>query len=166
MQSADLIPLLAMTLDERLLLFTKEVIDIGGTIYTKEMLKRFTAFWSEPDRARKPKMRYEREKTWKTAMRLQKWAQNNYDGIVCLLTAGEKTIAEKRKAFAESMHPFVGVYHRDTLNEFYRWYSMPENKTNPEYLRWELLEFWDLSTKLAAWADREAKRKARQDERT
>lgn len=155
-----------MTLDERSEIFAKEVIEIGGTIYTKEMLKRFIGFWSEPDRARKPKMRYERETTWETGRRLARWGKNNFDKIPCFLTASEKTIAEKRRTFAESMKPFVGVYHRDTLNEFYRYYSMPENKTNPEYLRWELLEFWDLSTKLAAWADREAKRKAKNDERT
>ena len=150
-----------MTLDERADKFAKEVVEVGATIYTKRMLDRFIEHWTEPDRAKKPKMRFEKEKTWEIGRRLARWARNNFDSIPCFLTVSEKTIAEKRKAFAESMKPFVGVYHRTTLNEFYRWYSMPENKTTPVYLRWELLEFFDLSSQLASWADREAKRNAK-----
>lgn len=148
-----------MTLEERVEKFRKEIFIVGSTIYTNQLLTNFFEYWSEPNRSRKPKMRFELEKTWALGKRLAKWANWNYDGIVCFLSASEKTVAEKRRAFAESMKPFVGVYHRDTLNEFYRWYSMPENKANPVYLRWELMEFFDLSTQLASWADREAKRK-------
>lgn len=148
-----------MSVDERVDKFTQEVLEIGGVLYTKEMMRRFIDFWTEPDRSRKPKLRFEKQKTWRTSLRLAKWANSNYDRIICFLSVSEKTIAEKRKALAEQMRPFLSIYTRSMLNEFYRFYSQPENKINPQYLRWELMEFWDLSTQLASWADREAKRK-------
>lgn len=41
--------------------------------YDKKMLREFYDYWSEPDRAAKPKMRFEKEKTWSLERRLERW---------------------------------------------------------------------------------------------
>lgn len=46
-----------MDIEERSELFRKEIEDVGGLVYTKEMLSRFFMYWSEP--SKKKKMRYE-----------------------------------------------------------------------------------------------------------
>lgn len=43
------------------------------TKYDKKMLREFYEYWSEPDRAAKPKMRFEKEKTWSLERRLERW---------------------------------------------------------------------------------------------
>ena len=148
-----------MTIEEREQKFRKEVQAIGGTIYTQEMLRRFSEHWTEPDRAPgvRQKMKFEKEKTWHTGRRLATWARNNYDGIQCYLTESQKTIAEKRHSFAVSLEPYLAQYGRDLLNAFYAHYAMPENKPKPEKLRWEDFEFWSLETKLKQWAERNEK---------
>lgn len=45
--------------------------------YGKEMIRDFYDYWSEPDRAAKPKMRWEKEKTWGLERRLGRWRRNN-----------------------------------------------------------------------------------------
>lgn len=44
--------------------------------YGKEMVRDFYNYWSEPDRAAKPKMRFEKEKTWSLERRLETWNRN------------------------------------------------------------------------------------------
>lgn len=146
-----------MDLPDRIEKFSKEVQAVGGTIYTPLMLQRFTEHWTEPDRAKKPKMRFEKQKTWKTAGRLRVWSQKNYDRIVCFLTDSERTVAEKKREFVKHLEPYRATYSREILNGFYRHWSQPENKRGAQYLRWELEEFWDVGTRLAAWAERENK---------
>lgn len=148
-----------MTLELRMAEFRKEVLDIGGTIYTKQMLDRFIALWTEPNRAKKPKMRFELEKTWKISLRLATWAKNNYDDIECYLTDAEKTIEQKKREFIKALDPFLKTYDRDILNGFYRHWGQPENKRMPMRLRWECEKFWDLKNRLATWALREEQRK-------
>lgn len=143
-----------MDLSERSENFKKQVFEVGGTIYTKKMLDRFVEHWTEPDRAKKPKMRFEKEPTWETGRRLAFWARRNYDNIPCFLSAKERTIIQKKMDFAAKLQPFVTKYHRDILNAFYRHWTQPENKMVPEYIRWEKEEFWDLPQRLATWADR------------
>lgn len=139
--------------------FRKEVVEVGGAIYTKEMIKHFLERWTEPDRAKKSKMRFEREKTWETGRRLAMWARNNYNDIECFLTDAEKTIEQKKREFIKALDPFLKTYDRDILNGFYRHWGQPENKRIPTRLRWECEEFWHLGTRLAAWAAREEKLK-------
>jgi hypothetical protein len=131
--------------------FKRQIQAIGGTLYTQEMLTRFFLYWSETDRAKKPKMRWEKEKTWHTGRRLALWARNNYDGIQCFLNDAQKTIAQKRHAFAVSLEPFLPKYGKETLNAFFAYWAMPENKPVPQMLRWEGEEFWSLDTKLNQW---------------
>lgn len=45
--------------------------------YGKEMLNEFYVYWSEAHK-RLPRLKWEEEKTWETALRLQRWASNNY----------------------------------------------------------------------------------------
>jgi hypothetical protein len=131
--------------------FKKQVFQVGGLIYTKQMLDNFTAGWTEPGKGNNPKMKFEKQKTWSTSLRLKKWAHNNYDKIVCYLTDGEKTIKQKQQALALAMEPLKDKHTKETLNAFYRYWSMPENKPEPQYIRWELEEFWDLSQRLNSW---------------
>jgi len=41
--------------------------------YDKQMLRDFYDYWSEPDRSTKPRMRWEKEKTWSLERRLDRW---------------------------------------------------------------------------------------------
>lgn len=45
--------------------------------YGKVMIRDFYDYWSEADRAAKPKMRFEKEKSWELERRLGRWARNN-----------------------------------------------------------------------------------------
>ena len=45
--------------------------------YGKDMLREFLLYWSEPNKS-KSKMRFEMEKTWSLARRLERWASNNF----------------------------------------------------------------------------------------
>jgi hypothetical protein len=143
-----------MNLSEREKAFRRQVQEIGGTIYTQEMLNRFISYWIETDRAKKPKMRFEKERTWRTDLRLALWARNNYDKIVVYLTESEKTIAQKKHSFAVSLEPFLEQYGRETLNAFYKFWSQPENKPNPTMIRYESEHFWSNEARLDQWVKR------------
>ena len=104
-------------------------------------------------------MKWEIQKTWSTKKRLAYWARVNYDGIQCFLTEGEMSIVRKRHAFAVSLEPYLEKYGKTILNQFYLHWSQPENKKNPEYLRWEGQEFWSLEVRLSQWAEREPLKK-------
>ncbi len=144
-----------MDIEERSELFRKEIEDVGGLIYTKELLSRFYLYWSEP--SKRKKMRYEMEKTWDLSRRLALWARNNYDNIQCFLSESQKTIKQKRHAFAISLEPYLPKYGRDVLNAFFNDWTTPENKPNPAKLRWEEQQFWGLETKLQEWVARNEK---------
>lgn len=46
--------------------------------YGKQMIRQFYDYWSEGNRAPKPKMKWELEKTWELSKRLARWANNNF----------------------------------------------------------------------------------------
>lgn len=48
------------------------------TKYDPLMRQDFISYWTEPDRAPNPKMKFEKEKTWDTGRRLARWAANNF----------------------------------------------------------------------------------------
>ena len=60
----------------------KEIVYSYSNKYPKEMLDEFYNHFSELDRAKNPKMRWEKEKTWEIEKRLVKWANNDYSGIM------------------------------------------------------------------------------------
>lgn len=145
-----------MTIEERKENFRKEVYEIGETLYSKRMLEEFFGKWSEKNRAKgkAQKMRFELEKTWETSKRMAYWARRT-NGHNPYLSSYEKTIAEKRRHFANELKPYLPHYGPDMLNSFYRYWAQPENKAKPEFLRWENEDFWDLSTRLKTWHERE-----------
>ncbi len=141
-----------MDLQSRMAKFRAEVMAVGATVYTQLMLDNFINYYSQPDGAKKPKMAWEKKRQkvgWKHESQLKAWATRNIDGIQCYLTEGQKTIAEKRQAFAKSLEPYMQQYGREFLLEFYRYWSVPENVPDPQYLRWEKEPYWELATRLA-----------------
>lgn len=46
-------------------------------VYGRDLLNDFYAYWTEPNKS-KTKMRYELEKTWDVARRLNTWSRNNF----------------------------------------------------------------------------------------
>lgn len=139
------------SLQEREEEFRRHVYDVGGTLYTKKMLDLFSDKWTEPDRGKRTKMRFEKEKTWRTSGRLATWARNNYDKIKCLLSEEERTSQIRRRDFANSLQPFLKEYGREMLNRFYAYWSQPNEGG---YLRWEDEDFWELETRLQEWKTR------------
>lgn len=134
--------------------FRKHVYDVGGLIYTKRMLEEFIRSWSEANRAKTPKMKFEKEATWETDLRLANWARRNYSKIPCYLTESQKTIKHKKHELSLQLEKFVDKYHPDTLNKFWLYWGEPENRPEPTRLRWESEEFWDLAKRLSQWAAR------------
>ena len=47
--------------------------------YGPKMVRSFYDYWSESDRAPKPKMKFEKEKTWETKKRLITWSKKDYN---------------------------------------------------------------------------------------
>lgn len=141
--------------------FFLEVKNVGGDIYTDEMIKRFSEYWTEPIVKGKDlgKERWQGEKTWKLTQRLSKWAERNLDGIVCY-REDDKSIKDKKIAFKNVLRPFLEVYPKDMINAFLLHWSQPENIKHPKKLKWELEDSWELKTRLTSWKARED---ARQD---
>lgn len=138
--------------------FKTSVSEIGGLLYTKRMIDEFFQYWSEPNRSKKPKMRFELEKTWELNRRLSTWAgrSRSYE---CHLTESQKTIAQKKHEFAKELEKYLDKYPRTMLNEFYAYWSQVESKPNPEKLRYHSEEFWELGQRLSQWSTRNTKTK-------
>lgn len=141
--------------------FFLEVKNVGGDIYTDEMLRRFSEYWTEPIVKGKDagKERWQGEKTWKLTQRLSKWAERNLDGIVCY-REDDKSIKEKKIAFKTELKPYLEIYGKDMINAFFLHWTQPENVKHPKRLKWELEDSWELKSRLISWKARED---ARQD---
>ena len=46
---------------------------------TRKRLIEFYEYWSEADRAKRPRMRFEKEKTWELTKRLKRWLTNEFN---------------------------------------------------------------------------------------
>lgn len=136
--------------------FYLEVKNKGGDIYTDEMLKRFSEYWTEPivKGVNKGKPAWRGEKKWDLGKRLSSWAQRNLDGIVCY-KEDEKSIRDKRIEFKNSLKPFLEKYGKDTINNFYLHWGQPENTKEPKKLNWELEDSWDLESRIMSWKNRD-----------
>lgn len=53
----------------------------------------------------------------------------------------------------ESIEPFIPIYGKDICNKFYLYWSEP-NKSKTK-LRYEMEKTWDVSRRLANWANRD-----------
>lgn len=146
--------------EERKQLFRNDVLDEGRIIYTSKMLENFIGYWSEPNGAKNPKMKWERERDksknggWELKRRLVTWATQNLDNIQCYNTESQKTIKQKQHDFAISLQKFVEVYDRLTVKNFCIYWTQPENTPEPSQIRWELEEFWDSGQRLVQWVSR------------
>ena len=56
----------------------KEQVKSYSEKYSKEMLKDFFIYWTEPNE--KGKMKFQLQKTWSTAGRLSTWSRNDFNG--------------------------------------------------------------------------------------
>lgn len=139
--------------------FVLEVKNKGGDIYTDEMLKRFSEYWTETitKGANKGKPAWRGEKKWDLGRRLSAWAQRNLDGIVCY-KEDDKSITDKRIEFKASLKPFLEKYGKDLINNFYLHWGQPENTKAPKKLNWELEESWHLESRIINWENRDFKK--------
>lgn len=106
--------------------------EIDKFTYPQKMKDEFFEYWSEPDRAPKPKMRFEKEKTWHLPRRLSRWANNGYQK--------EKVIVENKRNFIPDdseigkLDQFLEKYSKPggadiPFEDFGKWYDlMKENK--------------------------------------
>lgn len=84
-------------ISQRELAFKEQVF--AEKSFPKKMLEEFFEYWSEPNRAAQPKMRFELEKTWHLHRRLARWQRNSKEEIKAndglLLTVKEYTEFDK-----------------------------------------------------------------------
>ena len=78
-----------------------------------ELRKEFIEYWTEPDRAPNPKMRFEKEKTWDLSRRLHRWANNGFGSK----TGGSATQNKAQQIVLKS--PIKEVAELDNLLQIY-----------------------------------------------
>lgn len=62
----------------------------------------------------------------------------------------EKIIKEKKDAFTETLRPFLSIYDKKMLNEFYAYWTEPSIR-NKTVVKWELEVTWDVKRRLNTW---------------
>lgn len=90
------------TLEGRKLNFERSLIPYLDD-YGKDMLREFADYWTEPDRAKKPKMRFEKEKTWSTPHRLSTWARREREYPRRQQTSRFQASQDSMQAFIDSL---------------------------------------------------------------
>jgi len=65
----------------------------------------------------------------------------------------KNNIEDRKLKFANTLKPFVEIYGRELLNDFYKYWVEP-NKSNTKF-RKELEKTWDLRRRLETWAKRD-----------
>ena len=61
----------------------------------------------------------------------------------------KKDIVSRKLKFSDSLKPFINFYNRETLNDFYNYWTEP-NKSNTKF-RQELEKTWDTKRRLENW---------------
>jgi len=69
----------------------------------------------------------------------------------------KNNIDERKLKFASTLKPFVSVYGREMLNEFYAYWTEP-NKSNTKFKQ-ELEKTWSLERRLETWSKNDFKNK-------
>lgn len=77
---------------------------------------------------------------------------DNYNKRVDHLNS-EDNLKKKESELKESIEPFIPIYGKDICNKFYLYWSEP-NKSKTK-LRYEMEKTWDVSRRLANWANRD-----------
>lgn len=104
-------------------------------------------------------------KKQKTREKISQWRENQKDTInvtsyvpVCnppkvkesKVKESKEDINSRKQKFAHTLEPFLDMYGRDMLNEFYAYWVEP-NKSNTLF-RQEQQKAWDLSRRLSTWS--------------
>lgn len=63
------------------------------------------------------------------------------------------SIVDRKLKFSQSLKPFLELYGKDTLNDFYLYWTEP-NKSNTKFKQ-ELEKTWELSSRLKRWTKSE-----------
>ena len=66
------------------------------------------------------------------------------------------SITSRRKAFADSIAPYVDEYGREMCNAFFAYWTEP-NKSGTR-MRFELEKTWDVSRRIKRWANNNFKK--------
>jgi hypothetical protein len=67
----------------------------------------------------------------------------------------ENNIRERKLKFASTLKPFLEIYGKDMLNDFYQYWTEP-NKSNTKF-RQELEKTWNLERRLLTWSNNDSK---------
>lgn len=79
--------------------------------YSSDMRTEFLEYWSEPDRAANPRMRFEKEKTWDLGRRLGRWDRNPFNK-----TKGKAPVVHMMQPKKEMQpDPITDIDRLDTL---------------------------------------------------
>ena len=64
----------------------------------------------------------------------------------------ENNIEKRKLKFADTLKPFLSIYGKEMLNDFYRYWSEP-NKSGTKF-KMEMEKTWDLERRLEMWSRR------------
>lgn len=104
------------TIEERQKRFYNSLIPFLNQ-YPKPMLREFYDYWSEPDRSTKPKMRFEKEKTWSLDRRLERWFRNNEDRFKPKEQQGKPSKLDQYREVAMQLGLINGTDESNTVDE-------------------------------------------------
>lgn len=82
------------------------------------------------------------------AMLKQKGSYKDKDNNKIIIK--EDNIDSRKLKFASTLEPFIEIYGKDLLNDFYKYWTEP-NKSKTKF-RQELEKTWDLERRLGTWA--------------
>ena len=67
----------------------------------------------------------------------------------------ENNIEERKQKFASTLKPFINIYGKEMLMDFYRYWTEP-NKSNTKF-KYENEKTWSLDRRLETWSNNESK---------
>lgn len=73
-------------------------------------------------------------------------------------------IVDRKLKFASTLEPFISIYGKDFLNDFYKYWTEP-NKTNSKFKQ-ELEKTWSLERRLETWAKNDKNFNKQQNQKT
>lgn len=62
----------------------------------------------------------------------------------------EEVIKKKKEDFAQTLKPYLSIYGKDMLNQFYLYWTEPIKSNTPK-IRYDGEKFWDLARRLSTW---------------
>jgi hypothetical protein len=89
---------------------------------------------------------------------LQKHSTKHSQSTVSIdkqLNNKQEIIEQRKKSFAEILIPFVDIYGKDMIREFYDYWS--ETTLNNKKMKYELEKTWSIERRLKTWSKNSAK---------